>query len=287
MSYLFEILITAAVSISFYTLLASGFTLVLGVAGIFNLAHGAYALLGAYTVYFISHYLHLPVVISYPAAVLGGVLVSVLTYKYVIKRIQHDHVSVFMVTLIAALCIEQIIILVFSGSTQTIDPLIEGSLTIMDIWVSNNMILIVVVAWLSIGTLSWFVRKTFLGRGIIALSQDRKGAILTGVNPAKAYILTFIIAGGLSALAGTLYGSDTMIHPHMWAFPLTISFVIVILGGIGSILGSVIAATIIGLSETIVIYFFDPIYKEIVGLLIVMIVMIIRPQGIFGREEIH
>ena len=92
---------------------------------------------------------------------------------------------------------------------------------------------------------------------------------------------------GLAALAGTLYGSDTMIHPHMWAFPLTISFIIVILGGIGSILGSVIAAAIIGFSETLVIYLLDPFYKEIVGLLIVMIVMIVRPQGILGREEIH
>ena len=209
------------------------------------------------------------------------------SYKYVIRKIQHDHVAIFMVTLIAALCVEQIIVLVFSGSTRTIDPLIDGSLTLMDVWISNNMLLIMVVAWSAIGALSWFTQKTFLGRGIIALSQDRKGAILAGVNPEKAYVVTFIIAGGLAALAGTLYGSDTMIHPHMWAFPLTISFVIVILGGIGSILGSVIAAAIIGFSETLVIYMFDPVYKEIVGLLIVMIVMLVRPQGILGREEIH
>lgn len=287
MSYLFEMLITAALSISFYTLLASGFTLVLGVAGIFNLAHGAYALLGAYTVFAISQYLNLPVVISYPAAILGGVLLSVLTYKILIRKIQHDHVAIFMVTLIAALCIEQIIVLVFSGSTRTIDPLIDGSLTLLNVWISYNMLLIMVVAWSAIGALSWFIQKTFLGRGIIALSQDRKGAILAGVNPEKAYVVTFIIAGGLAALAGTLYGSDTMIHPHMWAFPLTISFVIVILGGIGSILGSVIAAAIIGFSETLVIYLFDPVYKEIVGLLIVMIVMLVRPQGILGREELH
>lgn len=287
MSYIFEMLITAALSISFYTLLASGFTLVLGVAGIFNLAHGAYALLGAYTVFALSHYLHLPAAISYPAAIIGGALFSILTYKWVIKRIQHDYVAIFMVTLIGALCVEQIIILVFSGSTRSIDPLIDGSLTIMDVWVSNNMLLIVIVAWTTMGALSWFVKKTFLGRGIIALSQDRKGAVLSGVDPEKAYVITFLIAGCLAALAGALYGSDTMIHPHMWAFPLTISFVIVILGGIGSILGSVIAAGIIGFTETLVIYLFDPVYKGIVGLLIVMIVMIIRPQGIFGREEIH
>lgn len=287
MSYLFEMFITATLSISFYALLASGFTMVLGVAGIFNLAHGAYALLGAYTVFALAYYLGVPVVVGYPLAILGGSLFSIMTYKWMIKRIQDNYVATFMVTLIAALCIEQIITLVFSGTTRAIDPLIDGSVTILDVWISNNQLMIIIVAWSAIAGLSWFVNRTFLGRGIIALSQDRKGAILTGVAPEKAYLITFLIAGGLAALGGTLYGSDTMIHPHMWAFPLTISFVIVILGGIGSILGSVVAAAIIGFSETLVVYLFDPVYKEIVGLGIVLVVMIVRPQGIFGREEIH
>ena len=198
-----------------------------------------------------------------------------------------DHIAVFMITLICAICLEQVVVLTFTGSVRAIKPIVEGNTTILNVWVSRNMIVVFFTAWTSVGALAWFVKKTFLGRGIIALSQDRKGAILTGVNPERAYLMTFFIAGALAALAGTLHGSNTMVYPHMWTYPLIISFIIVLLGGIGSILGTAVAACIVGCSETAVVYLFDPIYKEVVGLLIVVAVMLFRPEGLFGHGEAH
>jgi branched-chain amino acid transport system permease protein len=287
MSYAIEMLISAALISSFYAVLASGFTLVLGVAGIFNLAHGAYALVGAYIVFTVTKYLGFPIFMAYLVAVLGGGLLSVLTYKVIIKKIINDHVAVFMITLICALCTEQIIMIAFTGTARAIKPIIEGNTTILGVWVSKNMVFIFFVAWASVGALAWFVKKTHLGRGIIALSQDRKGAVLSGVDSEKAYLVTFFIAGVLAALAGTLYGSSTMVYPHMWAYPVTMSFIIVLLGGIGSIIGTALAACIVGFSETIVVYLVDPIYKEAVGLIIVVAVMLLRPEGLFGHEEVE
>ncbi|MBT4263682.1 MAG: branched-chain amino acid ABC transporter permease [Deltaproteobacteria bacterium] len=287
MSYALEMLISAVLISSFYAVLASGFTMILGLSGVFNLAHGAYALIGAYIVLIMTKYLGLPTELAYPLAIIGGGLFSVLSYKGIIKRTIDDHIAVFMVTLIGAVCVEQVVSLFFTGSPRALKPIVDGNLTIMNVWVSGNMIFIFFTAWISVGALAWFMKYTHLGRGIIALSQDRKGAILCGVDSEKAYLVAFFIAGGLSAFAGALYGSNTMVYPHMWAYPLIISFVIVLLGGIGSILGTAVAACIVGFSETAVVYLVDPIYKEAVGLIIVIAVMILRPVGLFGHEEIE
>ncbi len=281
-----EMLIVAGLISGFYAILAVGFTLVLAVAGVENLTHGAYALIGAYTVLVLTRFLGLPNMLAYPLAVLVGAGSSVATFKGLIRHIQGDPIRIFVMTLVLAVCVEQIIALAFTGTVRAIEPLISGNIEVLGIRISLNLVLAFFIAWTSIGALAWFVKKTYLGRAIVCTSMDRKGAILVGVDTEKIYIATFAIAGGLAALAGTLYGSYTMVYPHMWVFPLIISFVIVMFGGIGSIMGTVLAAIIIGFSETAMVYLVAPVFKGVIGLVMVMIMLLVRPQGLFGREEI-
>ncbi len=281
-----EILISAGLISGFYSIIAVGFMLVLGVAGVENIAHGAYALVGAYTVLTLTQLLGLPAIVAYPVAILVGAGLSVLTFKGLIKRIEGDSIRIFMCTLLLAMCVEQVITLGFTGAVRSIEPLISGNIEVLGIRVSLNLVLAFFLAWSSIGGLAWFVNKTYLGRAIVATSMDRKGAILTGVSTQKVYITTFAIAGGLATLGGTLYGSYTMVYPHMWSFILVISFVVVLFGGIGSIMGTAMGAIIVACAETAMVYLVDPVFKSIIGLVMVIVILLVRPQGLFGREEI-
>lgn len=271
---------------SFYALLSVGLTLVYAIAGIENLAHGTYVMIGAYAYFVGVGPLELPPVVGLLLAVAGGVAAAVLTWKGIVEHIMDNPVAVFMITLILALATEQVFVVVFGTNPQLFPPIVEGSLSIGSATITMNLVVATVASLACLGGLQLLIRRTYVGRSIMAVAQNRRAAELAGVDTDRTYLLVWVISGAFAGLVGMFYGYYTTISPHMWVFPLIYAFSIVIVGGLGSIKGTAIAAYIISFIEILTIEI-DPQFKGIPALVVLLVIMLVRPQGLFGRAEVE
>jgi branched-chain amino acid transport system permease protein len=269
---------------SVYALLAVGFSLIFGVARLINMAHTAFYMLAAFGVWYFSRQLGLGVVESVIIAVAIATLLGVLSYRFVLDRIREHHAAVLLVTLALAIFFEQLMVILFSGTYRTVPSYVGGFVEILGIRVSHQSILVMcVVAVMIIGV--WLVlSKTKLGIAIRATAQDAEIANLMGISISRVLLITMGIATLMGAVAGAIMAPSVVINPSLWNAPLVTIMVIVVLGGLGSIKGSIAGAFIIGFVEELVTLTV-PNGAYLVStfvLLAMVIVLIVRPGGLFG-----
>jgi branched-chain amino acid transport system permease protein len=269
-----------------YALIAVGFTMIFSVGRVLNLAYGIYIMLGGYVYYIAAQMWELPKVASFLCAILAGVLFGIFTYLGLVKRLKGNPIAVEISTLILAVVMQAGIILVFSPAPRAVWPVIPGVARVFGVALSWNIFLAMVISWLVLGALLLFVRKSRLGRAIQAVSMDMKGALVTGIDPERINIFTWALSGALGAIAGVFFATHTQLDPTMWVFPLIIAVAVVIVGGIGSIMGSLVAAHIIGFMETITTSLIAPELRGVFTLLLIIVILVILPRGLLGREEI-
>ena len=269
-----------------YALIAVGFTMIFSVGRVLNLAYGIYIMLGGYIYYVAAQMWALPKVASFLCAILAGVLFGILTYLGLVKRLKGNPIAVEISTLILAVVMQAVIILVFSPAPRAVWPVIPGIARVYGVTISWNIALAMIISWLVLGALLLFVRKSRLGRAIQAVSMDMKGALVTGIDPERINIFTWALSGALGAIAGVFFATHTQLDPTMWVFPLIIAVAVVIVGGIGSIMGSLVAAHIIGFMETITTSLIAPELRGVFTLLLIIVILVILPRGLLGREEI-
>jgi branched-chain amino acid transport system permease protein len=279
-----EIVLYSLAISSLYALVAIGFTMIFGVGGVLNLAHGALLMASAYTAFAARIYFHLSLYLSAVIAVAFATLLALLMYKVLVRYIQQSMIITMIVTLALALVLEESMRLAFGSTPGILRPLIEGNTLIFGTKLGNTQILAFSVSWMVIGLLWFFVRKTRLGKAILATAQDRIGAALVGIDPEGVYTLTWVISGGLAGVAGVFFATSLAILPTMWRDPLVIAFAIVILGGLGNIQGSLLAAYIVGFLETLTVYLLSPSWRGLPSLILLVLILILRPKGLFGRE---
>ena len=269
-----------------YALIAVGFTMIFSVGRVLNLAYGTYIMLGGYVYYVLAQELALPKIPSFLGAVLAGVIFGVMIYLVLVRGLQDNPIAIEISTLILAVVMQSLIILMFSPAPRAMWPLIPGVAHLYGVSISKNIFLAMIISWVVLGSLLVFVRKTQLGRAIRAVSMDKKGALVSGIDPQKINIITWAISGALGAIAGVFFATYTQLDPAMWVFPLITAIAVVIVGGIGSIMGSLVAAHIVGFLETITTSVIAPELRGVFTLLLIIIILIIVPKGLFGREEI-
>jgi branched-chain amino acid transport system permease protein len=269
-----------------YALIAVGFTMIFSVGRVLNLAYGTYIMLGGYVYYVLAQELALPKIPSFLGAVLAGVLFGIAIYWVLVRGLQDNPIAIEISTLILAVVMQSLIILIFSPAPRAMWPLIPGVAHLHGVSISKNIFLAMIISWVVLGSLLVFVRKTQLGRAIRAVSMDKKGAVVSGIDPQKINVITWAISGALGAIAGVFFATYTQLAPGMWVFPLITAIAVVIVGGIGSIMGSLVAAHIVGFLETITTSVIAPELRGVFTLLLIIIILIIVPKGLFGREEI-
>jgi len=269
-----------------YALIAVGFTMIFSVGRVLNLAYGVYIMIGGYVYYVLTQVLSLPKIPSFFGAVLAGAVFGVVTYLVLVRGLKDNPIAVEISTLILAVVMQAVIILIFSPAPRSMWPLIPGVIHLFGVTISKNIFLAMIVSWLVLGSLLVFVQKTQLGRAIRAVSMDTKGALVSGIDPSKINIVTWALSGALGAIAGVFFATYTQLDPAMWVFPLIIAVAVVIVGGIGSIMGSLVAAHIVGFLETITTGVIAPELRGIFTLLLIIVILIIVPKGLLGREEI-
>ncbi len=243
-------------------------------------------MLGGYIYYQAAQIVGLPKIPSLAIAIAAGAVFGSLVYLILVKRLRGNAVAVEITTLILAVVVQATVVIIFSPSPKSMWPLVPGVLRIGDISISYNIVIAAVTSWVVLGGLLVFIGRTHLGRAIRAVSMDRKGACIVGIDPDRVNLVTWGISGAFGALAGVFLATYTQLDPNMWVTPLIIAVAVVIVGGIGSIVGSMVAAHIIGMLETITTTLIAAELRGVATMLIIILVLVVAPKGLFGKSEL-
>lgn len=285
-----QILLLAVLRSSLYALLALGFTLIFGVGGVLNLAHGALLMVSAYLVYTWLTVAELPLYLALIFGVLSTAILAAGLYLGIVRRIQQSPIRTLIVTLAIALILQEAVAMRFGLDPKSIPSPLPGISTLAGVKIDNAQLVAFVVSWLALGGFWLFLGRARFGKAIRALAMTSKGAALVGIHIERTYTLTWAISGALAGLSGIFFSYPGGMDPRMWIDPLVISFAIVILGGLGSLTGSLLAAYLVGFVETFTFYapqVHIPLGSAWVGvpsLLLTMLILIFRPQGLLGRS---
>ena len=291
MTILLQLLISGVLLGGIYALAAFGLALIFGVSNILNLAHGEFLMLGALVCFLLSETLgldpFLSLVVLIPLFFLIGALFDRGLIRMVIAKPDHEQLTAsVLVTLGLSLCIEDIAQLLWGseekGIYYALPPIILGN---GDIIISSVRLLALACIVVITLAVHQFLRRTYLGKAVRAVTQNRRGALLVGVNMAHVGILTCGIGTMLAAVAGVFYMLLYSINPFI-GLPLTLRYLcIIVLGGLGSLFGALLGGVILGLTEVFTGYLFNPHWQETVAFLILVVCLLVRPQGLFGRLQ--
>jgi branched-chain amino acid transport system permease protein len=284
------ILASGFVSGSLYALMASGLSLVWGTLQMFNFAHGTLVMLGAYAAWYFSDKAGLGggLLVGIPAAIIIGAFFGYLIYILLV----HPYVGrrgadliVIITTIAGASFIQNGVHYIFGPRYKQLERILQGKVQVSNTAVGLQEVLIIVLTPTVLLLLALFLKRSKLGLATRAVAQNYDSALLVGINVKQIYPLTFVLSAILAAVAGVMIGGLFFILPTMGGEPLLRAFVVVVFGGLGSLPGTVVAAYIIGLIESVSAYVFSLYWAPVVLFAVLIIVMIVRPTGLMGEEQ--
>ena len=265
-------------------LMAIGLTLIYGILLVVNFAHGEFYMLGAVFLYYVSSSTGLGYWGSAAAAIVAvGVLGWVLEVL-VFRRFHGDLIGGCIAAIALTIGIQSITWEVWGPRTRAVATPVHGTIEILGAVVSSERLLIAIVSLVTILALAWFIKYAKLGKAMRAVSEDSEAARVQGIPAMKISALAFGIATGLAALAGVLVAPSTFVNPAMGSIPLTFAFIVVIIGGMGSIAGSLIASMIIGLQQNLTALWLGSQWSIGVAFLLAIIVLVVSPKGLMGHD---
>lgn len=279
-----DVLIYGAVTSAIYAMLAVGFTLIFGVARILNLAHGAFYALGAYATYVCTVLLKLPLAAGAVLSVLFVAAFGMAMERVLVRPLRRSALAVLMITLAVALLVEQTLFVIFGSEARNIPATINTPLVVAGTEVSGQRLFTLGAGVALLAALWLFIQSTRLGAAILAISQDAEAAQYMGIPSNRIYSIVMGLSAAIAAAAGVLTAPFLTVQPTMDLLPMVKAFAIVIVGGLGSIPGSILAALLLGYSETIVAYSFSPAWTGLVSLVAVLLTLILRPAGLLGTR---
>jgi branched-chain amino acid transport system permease protein len=295
--YLFVQAANGAVVGVIYALIAVGVTLIFSILKIVNFAHGDLYLLGGYCAYYVIEYLGVPplgaMVVSMAALVVGAIVLErvMLSPLYSDATERKDEYGL-IVTFGLAYFLRNSAVIAFGPFPLKPPSFIPGVQRWGNLIVTNDRLVAAGIGILLIAALLYFMKRTIWGQALDAVSQSRDSAAIVGINARRFNSFAFGIGAALAAAAGALVAPIFSLAPDMGVLPNIHAYVIVILGGMGSVSGSIIAGILLGESENLFTAFFpDPTrafaYTNAFGVLVLMVFLIFRPQGLFGRRHLR
>lgn len=276
-------------------LVAVGLTLIFGVLRILNVAHGSFYAIGAYTTASVgaaifaagvTPWLGLPLMLL--AAVLVGVLVGGPVEKFLLSRIyEMDQVLQILLTFAIFMILEDVQRLVWGAQPYFEASLLNamGTVEVLGItYTAYQLIFLPLVAIAVLIGLRLFLRRSLSGQLILAVTEDREAATAIGINAERVYLLTFVVGASLAAFGGALASQTTSVLPGIGADMIVLSFAVVATAGLGQIEGAAMTALLIGLGRSFSVYLL-PELEVIMPYLIMLVVLLIRPEGLFGTAQ--
>ncbi len=269
---------------SVYSLVALGLTLVYGILHIPNFAHGALYMVGGYVTLITmeSFGIHYWVAIFVSIVVVGclGILMERLVFHPLRNSPPiHDKIAAIGILLF----LEAFVQLLWGAEYRRMLSPYDQVVEIAGLTVTLQRLLIIGTAVMVMVLLYVFLKKTMTGAAIVAMSQNREGAFLVGINANKVAMITFFISGGLAAFAASISSPINLVFPGMGHLVILKAFVIIIIGGMGSIPGAIIGGYIIGFSESLSATFISNDYKDLIAFILLVVILTIRPKGLFAK----
>ena len=271
---------------STYALIAIGLTIIFGVLNVINLAHGEIYMIGSFVTFFLVKAAGFNYFVALLLSIVLVGFVGLLLERAVFRPIRQ---SPLLITLLASIGLSiflQSLALLTVGPELRRIPVVFGD-AVVRFWsvaVTVQRLLIFAVAVVLITLLYLLFRRTRIGKAIRATAQDREGAALAGIPIDWIYGITFALASGLAAAAGSLMGALFFIDPFMGFMPAIKAFIVVILGGMGSIAGAILGGVVLGMAEVLGAAYISSEYKDAIAFIILILVLLIRPAGFMGME---
>jgi len=267
-----------------YILIALGLTLILSIMNIMQFAHGEIYMIGAFITYYLAVRLGLNVFLAmFISMIVVGVLGLILE-RLIFRRFMDKFLQIVCVTLGLMLIFQTGVVLIFGPGQKFIPNVWPGAFHFLSWTVPHDRLAAVLVSICLTLFLFLFLKLSKYGQAIIATAQHREGALLQGINPNLMYAMVMAIGSALAAIAGSFAGAIFILTPFMGTPALLKGIMIVVLGGSGSLLGVIIGGFLLGMSDAIVPIAFGSAPSVIAPLVLIIFILIIRPQGIFGRE---
>ncbi len=296
MNYFLALCTTGLIIGVIYALMALGLTLIFSILRVINFAHGEFYMLGGYAIYYLLNiFTGLHPLLAVP---LAGLLIALLGLAFELvflrpihqDRIERPDEYAVLVTFGFSFFLINLALAVFGPYPHRPPSFFEGAVNLGLVRVGADRLTASILSLVLLGLLLLLINKTWVGKALRAVSQDKDAAAVVGINQLSMNTIAFALGAGLAGVAGALLAPSFSITPDVGAVPSTRSYVIIVLGGMGSIPGSILGGIIIGLIESLGAgYFPDPSralnYKTVFGLLIFALVLLFRPTGLFGREE--
>jgi branched-chain amino acid transport system permease protein len=266
-----------------YTLLSVGLTLIAGVLNVINFAHGALLMMAMYTIFWLFTLLNIHPFFSLIGTIPLFFVVGMAVQKCLISPLKTVENQV-LVTFAFAIILENLALILWSADYRSmITPFSEISIQIHYVRVSLVRVLMIIVGLFLTFLVHLFITRTKLGKGVWALAQDPEATMLMGINVNMLRLLTFGLGTALLAVTGTFLAQVFYIYPGFGFRFVIICFIIVVLGGFGSIGGAVLASFVIGFTEVFSTIFIGSGYAEMVIYLIFILLLVFRPSGLFGK----
>jgi len=278
-----EILVNGLVLTGVYAMLALGFSLVFGVGRVLNLAHTAFFMLASYGIfYFVGQETGMALAVLASAGVV--VVVGLVLYKLFIEPVRDMEATVLIAALATAVLLQELMLLYFGDRYLFVPAAFPGYTRILGVRVGNQEIATLGLAVLSLVGTWLLLARTRLGLAIRAAAQDREVANLMGINVGRVTAMVMALGLLLAALAGAAVAPLRTVGPHMWMHPLVIVLAAVVLGGLGSLKGSLIGAVVLAFAEVIMVVAVPggAFLRTAVALAIMLGVFLLRPHGLFG-----
>lgn len=284
MSVLLQLLINGLMLGGVYAIISVGLTLIFGIVRVVNFAHGELLMGSMYAAYLASKHLGLHPYASAAPLVLLFFAVGALIQRLIIQPLldADAHVQIFA-TVGLSTALMNLALLVFGANMQSVPPAVgQGSFQLGSLRIVTTQLVMFVVSIAVIAALHLFLQRTFLGRAIRATAQNRLAAAVMGVDVKRIYVVTFGLGTACVALAGALLTPSYPVFPTIGTYFVLTSFVVVVLGGMGSLYGAFLGAMIIGVVDGLSGYYIGPDLKEVVYFVLFLAILVTRPTGLLG-----
>lgn len=288
MSDLLQAVWGGVLSGSVYGLMAIGLTLIWGAVRLLNLAHGALYVVGAYAAWTVINTLGLPLALAIPSAVVAAAAVGFAMHVFAIRPLLGspgwDSASI-IATVGIGIALQAAALLLYGPQVKRIPALADGSVIVASVRISWQGLIVVCVAVISLVILYFYLRTSRQGMAIRAVSQNMDAAALMGIPVERTYAVVIMISAGLAGLAGVMLSSIFFLSPTSGFTPMIIALMVTILGGLGSVKGTIVAAYVIGIFEASVQVYAGPSYALPGLFLFIIAVLIVKPEGLYGVPE--
>ncbi|MBB5215916.1 ABC transporter permease subunit [Parapusillimonas granuli] len=277
----------------YYALMAVGLAMIFGILKVVNFAHGEFYMVGAYTYTLIALGLGVSPWLALPMAALAGAAIGWLTERWLMRPLYSGYGSWgLMKDEYAVVVTFGLSLLLINLFDKVIGPYPMRGPSLSDVtrmnlgpfMMSGQKLITAAMAIALIVALALFIKRSIWGRQIQAVAQNRLGASIAGINTARASSIVFMASGVLAAVAGALLAPVINPAPDVGVFPAVKSYVIVVIGGMGSIPGSILAALLLGVMESFAAVYLSYDYRDTYGLVLLILILLFRPQGLFGER---